>query len=141
MSQLPPSPPSEPLSPGGQSRHATEPVPLDSEIRTTPIHHLLEDIRVPSEPLPPYRYHPITCTPLDAVEIHTQLQSLRKEYSTPVAAIKGQEELAKEVKRRMAEAEQKREDIQKLMKRKTEERGTERRVFEKIKKEREGRTV
>ncbi|EEQ83755.1 hypothetical protein RJZ56_007054 [Blastomyces dermatitidis] len=139
MGRLPPSPPSEPQSPGGQL-HSAEPVPLDSAIRTTPIHHLLPDIRVPSDPLPAHRYHPITCTPLDAVEIRAQLQSLRKEYPTSVAAVKGQEEMAKEVKRRMKEAEEKRENLQRLMKRKTEERDTERRVFEKIKKERERKT-
>ncbi|PGH32449.1 hypothetical protein GX50_04749 [[Emmonsia] crescens] len=139
MNQLPPSPPSEPRSPEGQSHSTAEPVPLDSAIRTTPIHHLLPDIRVPSGPLPSHRYHPITCTPLDAVEIRTQLQSLRKEYSTSVAALKGQEEMAKEVRRRMKEADDKRDNLQRLMKRKTEERDTERRVFEKIKKEREGK--
>ncbi|OJD17021.1 hypothetical protein AJ78_02865 [Emergomyces pasteurianus Ep9510] len=140
MSHLPPSPPSEPRSPEGQSHTTTQSVPLDSAIRTTPIHPLLPDIRVPSEPLPQHRYHPITCVPLDAVEIRTQLQSLRKEYPTSVAALKGQEEMAKEVKRRMKEAEEKRDNLQRLMKRKTEERDTERRVFEKIKKERESRS-
>ncbi|PGH08352.1 hypothetical protein GX51_01178 [Blastomyces parvus] len=139
MAKLPPSPPSEPQSPEGQSHSAAEPVPLDSTIRTTPIHHLLPDIRVPSDPLPAHRYHPITCTPLDAVEIRAQLQSLRKEYPTSVAAVKGQEEMAREVKRRLKEAEEKRENLQRLMKRKTEERDTERRVFEKIKKERESK--
>ncbi|PGH17351.1 hypothetical protein AJ79_01235 [Helicocarpus griseus UAMH5409] len=139
MSQLPPSPTSEPRSPEGQSQPTAEPVPLDSAVRTTPIHPLLEEIRVPSEPLPSHHYHPVTCTPLDTAEIRSQLQSLRKEYSTSVAAVKGQEEMAKEVKRRMAEAEEKRDNLQKLMKRKTEERDTERRVFEKIKKEREGK--
>ncbi|OAX83548.1 hypothetical protein ACJ72_02093 [Emergomyces africanus] len=140
MSHLPPSPPSEPRSPEGPAHTAAEPVPLDSAVRTTPIHPLLPEIRVPSEPLPPHRYHPVTCIPLDAVEIRTQLQSLRKEYSTSVAALKGQEEIAKEVKRRMKEAEDKRDNLQRLMKRKTEERDTERRVFEKIKKEKESKS-
>ncbi|KAK2789045.1 hypothetical protein FQN52_006412 [Onygenales sp. PD_12] len=139
MSQLPPSPPSEPRSPQNQTQNPPDPAPLDSATRTTFIHPLLEDIRVPSGPLPSHRYHPVTCAPLNAAEIRTQLQSLRKEYSTSVAALRGQEEMAKEVKRRMKEAEEKRDHIQKLMKRKTEERDTERRVFEKIKKEREGK--
>ncbi|KAG5296925.1 hypothetical protein I7I48_05898 [Histoplasma ohiense] len=139
MSRLPPSPPPEPALPEGQSSHSSEPVPLDAEIRTTPIHHLLPEIRVPSDPLPAHRYHPITCTPLDAVEYRAQLQSLRKEYSTSVAAVKGQEEMAREIRRRMKEAEEKRENLHKLMKRKTEERETERRVFQKIKREREGK--
>ncbi|PGH04852.1 hypothetical protein AJ80_08461 [Polytolypa hystricis UAMH7299] len=135
MSQRLPSPPAEPGSPG----HSADPIPLDSSTRTTPIHHLLPDIRVPSDPLPPHRYHPVTCVPLDAVEMRVELQQLRKEYSNSVAAIKAQEDAAKEVKRRIQEAEEKRDHIQKVMKRKTEERDMERKVFSKIKKEKEGK--
>ncbi|KMU79571.1 hypothetical protein CISG_01989 [Coccidioides immitis RMSCC 3703] len=128
-----PSPPPEPrLEP-------QQPVPLTASVRITPIHELLPDIRVPAEPLPPHRYHPVTCAPLDVVELSLELQQLRKEHTTPVAALKAQRELAKEVKRRMEQTEAKMDSIQKQMKRKTEERDTERRVFSKIKKEKEGK--
>jgi multidrug resistance efflux pump len=95
----------------------------------------LPDIRVPSDPHPPHHYHPVTCVPLDHVEIRAELQQLRKECSTSVAALKAREEAAKEVKRRIEEAEAKADHLHKLMKRKTEERDTERRVFAKMKKE------
>ena len=109
-------------------------MPLDSSIRTTPIHALLPDIRVPSDPLPPYRYHPVTCAPLDAVKIRSELQQLRKEYPTPTAILKAQDEAAKQVKQRMKAAAEKSDYIQKIMKTKTDERDMERRVFSKIKK-------
>lgn len=82
----------------------------------------------------------MTCNPLDVVELRTDLQQLRKEYSTSVAALKAQEEAAREVKKRIEEAEEKTDRIQKLMKRKTEERDTERRVFLKIKRGKEGKS-
>lgn len=134
MNTLPLSPPSEPNSP-----QSTEPVPLDSPMRTTQIHPALPDIRVPSESLPSHRYHPVTCAPLDVLEVRSQIQELCKEYPTSVAARKAQEAAAMEVKQRLIDAEQKREDIQKTMKRKTEEREMERKVFSKIKKERDGK--
>ncbi|WEW55308.1 hypothetical protein PRK78_000737 [Emydomyces testavorans] len=133
MSQLPPSPPPEPRA------DSQEPVPLTAATRTTPIHELLPNIRVPSEPLPPHRYHPVTCAPLDVVELRSELQQLRKECTTPVAALKMQKEVAKEAKRRIEEAEAKMDSIQKQMKRKMEERDMERKVFSKIKKEKEGK--
>ncbi|KAI1939017.1 hypothetical protein LOZ66_003094 [Ophidiomyces ophidiicola] len=137
MSQLPPSPPPEP-NPESQPQELG-PVPLTAPARTTPIHELLPNIRVPSDPLPCHRYHPVTCAPLDVIEHKTELQQLRKEHTTSVAALKAQKEVAKEVKRRIEEAEAKTDSIQKQMKRKTEERDTERRVFSKIKKEKEGK--
>lgn len=131
MSQLPPSPPPEPRP------ESPQPVPLSAPIRTTPIHGLLPDIRVPSEPLPPHRYHPVTCTPIDSVQHKSQLQQLQKEYPTAQAAAKAQSELAKDVIQRIEESKAKTDSIQKQMKRKKEERDTERRVFSKIKKEKE----
>ncbi|KAK2736151.1 hypothetical protein FQN57_000882 [Myotisia sp. PD_48] len=137
MNQLPPSPPPEPSSTEARNQGVE---PLESPFRTTEVHKLLPDIRVPSEPLPSHRYHPVTCTPLDIVKLRNQLQQLRKEYTTSIAAVKAQEDTAREVKRRIEEAKAKTENIQKVMKRKTEEREMERKVFLKIKKEREGRT-
>lgn len=124
------SPPSEPTpSP------TTKPtVPLDSPIRTTPIHSLLPDVRVPSEPLPLYKYHPVTCAPLDPEEYRAQLDELRQEFPTPEAALKAQEEVAREVKQKMEEAERKREDVQKAMDKKIKERNTELKVLSKYQK-------
>lgn len=124
------SPPSEPTpSP------TTKPtVPLDSPIRTTPIHSLLPDVRVPSEPLPLYKYHPVTCAPLDPEEYRAQLDELRQEFPTPEAALKAQEEVAREVKLKMEEAERKREDVQKAMDKKIKERNTELKVLSKYQK-------
>ncbi|KAF3491661.1 uncharacterized protein GIQ15_01178 [Arthroderma uncinatum] len=135
-SKLPLSPPPEPKI---SNSNMNEAVDLDSPLRTTPIHPLLPDIRVPSDPLPSHRYHPVTCAPLDIVELQADLQQLRKEYTTSVAARKAQEEAAKKVKRRIEEAKEKTEHIQKIMQRKTEEREMERKVFLKIKKEKEGK--
>ena len=140
MSQLPPSPPSESGSPPPERQPIANPVPLDDPSRTTPIHDLLPSIRVPSGHHPAYQYHPATCAPLNAVEISGDLLQLRKECSTSVAATKARDETAKEVRRRMEEAEAKADRIQKLMKRKTEERDTERKVFAKMKKDKERKT-
>lgn len=122
-----------PLSPPSESTPSpsTKPVPLDSTIRTTPIHSLLPDVRVPSEPLPLYKYHPVTCAPIDPEEHRAQLEELRREYPTPEAALKAQEEAAREVKQRMEEAERKREDVQKAMDKKIKERNTELKVLSK----------
>ncbi|EEP77189.1 predicted protein [Uncinocarpus reesii 1704] len=90
MNQLPPSPPPEPRS------EPPQPVPLTAVSRTTPIHELLPDIRIPASPLPPHRYDPVTCTPLDIIQLRSELQQLRKEYTTSVAALKAQTEAAKE---------------------------------------------
>lgn len=122
-----------PLSPPSESTPSpsTKPVPLDSTIRTTPIHSLLPDVRVPSEPLPLYKYHAVTCAPIDPEEHRAQLEELRREYPTPEAALKAQEEAAREVKQRMEEAERKREDVQKAMDKKIKERNTELKVLSK----------
>ena len=81
----------------------------------------------------------MTCAPLGAVDIRSELQQLRKEYSTSLAALKAQEETAKQVKQRLKDAEEKRDHIQRLMKTKTEVRETERKVFSKIKQGKEKR--
>jgi len=129
MSQLPLSPPSEPGSP-----RPIQPVPLTSSIRTTPIHPLLSDIRVPGEPLPSHRYHPVTCTPIDIDDVRSQLEQLRKEYPSSKAALKAQEEIAKEVRQRLDEAEKKREEVQKALDKKTQERDIELKVVSKYQK-------
>ncbi|KAI9045724.1 uncharacterized protein KD926_007025 [Aspergillus affinis] len=134
-SQLPPPPTMDrpPLSPPSESTPSptTKPVPLDSTIRTTPIHPLLPGVRLPSEPLPLYKYHPVTCTPIDPEEYRAQLDELRQEFPTPEATLKAQEEAAQEVKQKIEEAERKREDVQKAMDKKVKERNTELKVLSK----------
>ncbi|KAL2822510.1 hypothetical protein BJX63DRAFT_427076 [Aspergillus granulosus] len=125
MDQLPPSPPSEP-----SSSPNTTPIPLDSLTRTAPIHELLPDIRLPSD-LPTYRYDPVTCAPIDTEDMQTQLEQLRKEFSTPYAALKAQEQTARELKQKLEDAERKREEVQKTMDKKIKERNTELKVLSK----------
>ncbi|KAL4997281.1 hypothetical protein BDV10DRAFT_92796 [Aspergillus recurvatus] len=129
MDQLPLSPPAEP------SFFAdTGPVALDSPIRTIPIHELLPDIRVPSLPLPPHRYNPITCAPIDAGEerVRSELDQLRKDFPTPDAALKAQEQAVRELKQKLDDAEKKREEVQRAMDKKIKERNTELKVLEKF---------
>lgn len=128
--QLPLSPPSEPAS-------SPEPpiVPLDSPLRTAPIHDLLPDIRVPSSPLPTHRYNPITCAPIEPAvsetAVRSDLEALRKEYPTPDAASKAQEQAARELKQNLEDADKKREEVQRAMDKKVKERNTELKVLEK----------
>ncbi|KAF5864198.1 hypothetical protein ETB97_008404 [Aspergillus alliaceus] len=128
MNQEPLSPPLEPTNPP-----TSNPVPLDSPLRTTPIHPLVPEIRVPGEPLPPHNYHPVTCNQIEAEseDIRAQLENLRKEYTSSDAALKAQEQVAKEVKLKIEEAERKREDVQKAMDKKIKERNTEMKVLSK----------
>ncbi|EAW08170.1 uncharacterized protein ACLA_028960 [Aspergillus clavatus NRRL 1] len=128
MNQLPLSPPAEPTPPSPIS----QPVALDSPIRSVPIHESLPSIRVPSE-LKPYQYNPVTCTPLDLddVSVRAQLSQLREEYPSPEAALKAQEQIAKEVQRKLEEAEKKREEVQKAIDKKVKERNTEMKVLSK----------
>ncbi|KAL4923100.1 uncharacterized protein BDV17DRAFT_24265 [Aspergillus undulatus] len=125
MNQLPLSPPSEPAS------SPDTPAPLDSPIRTTPIHDLLPDIRVPSEPLPTYRYHPVTCASIEPDDLRAELEELSKEFSSPDAALKAQEKIARELKQKLDDAEKKREEVQKAMDKKIKERNTELKVLSK----------
>jgi septal ring factor EnvC (AmiA/AmiB activator) len=107
------------------------PIPLTSPIRTTPIHPLLPDIRVPKEPLPPHQYNPITCAPIDIASVRHQLHQLRKEYPSTAAVLKAQEEAAKEVRERMEDAERKRNEVQRALDKKIQERDTELKVLSK----------
>ncbi|KAL4881292.1 hypothetical protein BJY04DRAFT_189542 [Aspergillus karnatakaensis] len=126
MDQLPLSPPSEPAS----SKEST-PAPLDAPLRTTPIHDLLPGIRVPSDPLPTYRYNPITCTSIEPEDVRSELEQLRKEFPTPDAARKAQELTAQELKQKLEDAEKKREEVQRAMDKKIKERNTELKVLSK----------
>ncbi|GAQ11227.1 hypothetical protein ALT_8548 [Aspergillus lentulus] len=136
MDQQPLSPPAEPEPSSTANPPSNAPVPLDSPLRTTPIHPCLPDIRVPSSPLKPYQYDPVTCTPIDlkSDSIRSQFDHLRTEYPSPSAALKAQEQVAKEAKRKIEEAEKKREEVQKAMDKKVKERDTEMKVLSKYQK-------
>ncbi|PYH76434.1 hypothetical protein BO82DRAFT_296250 [Aspergillus uvarum CBS 121591] len=128
--QLPPSPPSEPTP-----SLTAKLVPLDSPVRTTPIHELLSSIRVPGPPLQPHQYNPVTCEPIHMDdEMRAQLEQLRQEFPSPEAALKEQEQVAREIKQKMEEAEKKREEVQKAMDKKIKERYTEMKVLSKYQK-------
>ncbi|KAF4218621.1 hypothetical protein CNMCM8980_007612 [Aspergillus fumigatiaffinis] len=136
MDQQPLSPPAEPEPTSTANVPSTAPVPLDSRLRTIPIHPSLPDIRVPSSPLKPHQYDPVTCGPIDleSDSIRSQLDHLRREYPSPSAALKAQEQVAKEAKRKIEEAEKKREEVQKAMDKKVKERDTEMKVLSKYQK-------
>ncbi|PYH94996.1 hypothetical protein BO71DRAFT_418887 [Aspergillus ellipticus CBS 707.79] len=123
--KLPLSPPSEPIA-----SPIALPVPLDSLLRTTPIHEILPEIRVPGE-LPSHKYHPVNCTPIGEEDLRTQIDQLRQEFSSPEAALKEQEQVAREVKQKLEDAEKKREEVQKAMDKKIKERNTEMKVLSK----------
>ncbi|KAJ5444149.1 uncharacterized protein N7458_008021 [Penicillium daleae] len=115
------SPPSEPAST----------VPLGSSIRTTPIHPDLPDVQVPGGPLPVYSYHPITCEPIEDQDLLSELEQLRQEFPSKEAALRAQEQAAKEARRRIEEAEKKKEQVQKAIDKKIKERDTEMKVLSK----------
>lgn len=116
-----PSPPSE----------SAAPVSLDSSVRSTPIHPDLTEIQVPGDSLPSYRYHPITCLPIDDEDVRTQLELLRREFPSKETALRAQEQAAKEAKRKIEESEKKREQVQKAIDKKIKERDTELKVLSK----------
>ncbi|KAJ5678171.1 uncharacterized protein N7477_003804 [Penicillium maclennaniae] len=116
-----PSPPSESASV----------VPLDSSIRTSPIHPDLTEIQVPGGPLPVYRYHPVTCQPIEVQDVQAELEKLRELFPTKETALRAQEQAVKEVKRTLEEADKSRGDIQRAMDKKTKERDTEMKVLSK----------
>lgn len=132
------SPPSEKSSTTTPASHVptatTTTVPLDSPIRTTPIHPLVPEIRVPGEPLQAHQYNPVTCAPIDfeaAGEVRNQLEELRRGFRTPAAALKEQEQAAKELKRRMEEVQTQRDRVQKDLDKKMKEMDTELKVLTK----------
>lgn len=101
---------------------STDPVPLDSSVRTTSIHPELPTIRVPgSDEVPSCRYDPVTCEPMNIEELRAKLQQLRKEHPSTTAVLKAQEDAAKEIKQRMEEADRKRNEIQKVLDKKMKE--------------------
>ncbi|OQD75075.1 hypothetical protein PENDEC_c008G04372 [Penicillium decumbens] len=116
-----PSPPSE----------SAPAIPLQSSIRTNPIHPDLTEIRVPGEPLPAYFYHPVTCQPIEEQDFCDELKKLRQDFPSKESALRAQEQAAKEAKKILEEAEKKREQVQRAMDKKTKERDTEMKVLSK----------
>lgn len=132
-----------------------ETIPLDSAIRTTAIHPLLPDIRVPGQTpqhspgenhndddddghndtvLKTYHYHPLTCHPLGTANLHEEeeqeLESLRNTY-TPSAAQKAQDQAAHDAKARIESINRRRDEVQRAIDKKVKERNTEMKVLEK----------
>ncbi|KAJ5774376.1 hypothetical protein N7457_009272 [Penicillium paradoxum] len=107
-------------------------IPLDSTTRTTPIHAELAEIKVPDGPLPSYRYHPVTCQPIEPQDYQSELKELEEEYKSPEAALRAQEQIAKEVQEKIASAQRKREEVQKSIDKKVKERDTEMKVVSKF---------
>lgn len=86
---------------------------------------------MPGEPLPSYRYHPVTCQPLDDNEVRAELEQLRQEYPSRPAALRAQERAAKEARARIEAAARKREQVQRAIDKKIKERNTEMKVLSK----------
>ncbi|KAJ5894161.1 hypothetical protein N7495_005852 [Penicillium taxi] len=116
------------LSPPVESAAA---VPLDSPIRTTPIHLKLMDVQVPEGPLERYFYNPITCQPINEQDVSSELEQLRQQYPNKEAALKAQEWIAMEAKKKIDEIEKKKEQVQKAVDKKLKERDTELKVLSK----------
>lgn len=136
-------------------------VPLDAPLRTTPIHPLLPDIRVPgqnpSEPsrdshddntvLKTYHYNPTTCLPLqihhrpssqpdsgdseEPDDVSAELGNLRKTHPTRASALQAQTQAAHDAAQRISELTRRREEVQRAMDKKVKERNTEMKVLEK----------
>lgn len=64
--------------------------------------------------------------------MRAQLEQLRREYTIPAAALKAQEQAAKEAKRKIEEVGKKREEVQRAMDKKTKEWDTELKVLSKF---------
>lgn len=107
-------------------------VPLDSSNRTTPIHAELAEIKVPDGPLPSYRYHPVTCQPIEPQDYQTELKQLEEEYKSQEDALSAQEQIAREVREKIASTQRKREEVQKSIDKKVKERDTEMKVVSKF---------
>ncbi|KAJ5748358.1 uncharacterized protein N7511_010054 [Penicillium nucicola] len=117
-----PSPPSESASASA--------VPLDSPMRTTPIHVNLSEIKVPDGDFPLYRYHPVTCQPMEPRDYQSELAKLEREYPSREGASRAQDEMAKEVKAKIESAQKKREEVQKAIDKKIKELNIEMKVIE-----------
>ena len=140
----------------GTTREGT--VSLDSATRTTAIHPLLPDIRVPGQTpqdpspeenkndgddnddghndtvLKTHHYHPLSCEPIDTSNLpeeqEQELESLRSTY-TPSAAQKAQDQAAHDARARIEWINRRRDEVQRAIDKKVKERNTEMKVLEK----------
>ncbi|KAJ5185231.1 hypothetical protein N7491_006898 [Penicillium cf. griseofulvum] len=122
----------EPTPPASSIPASATAVPLDSPTRIIPIHPDLAEIKVPDGPLPSYRYHPVTCQPMKPQDYQTELRQLEEQYKSREAALRAQEQIAKEVKEKIETAKKKRDEVQKSMDKKVKERDTEMKVVSKF---------
>ncbi|KXG47002.1 uncharacterized protein PGRI_037480 [Penicillium griseofulvum] len=122
----------EPTPPASSLPASDAAVPLDSPTRIIPIHPDLAEIKVPDGPLPSYRYHPVTCQPMEPRDYQTELRQLEEQYKSREAALRAQEQIAKEVKEKIETAKKKRDEVQKSMDKKVKERDTEMKVVSKF---------
>jgi len=106
-------------------------VPLDSGLRTTPIHPSLVEVKVPSSAdAATYTYHPATLVPFTPEDLaHYKLAQLQKQHPTAEAALQAQEEAVREVKARIEEGEAKRRDVERDMEAKEKTRQWERNAY------------
>lgn len=125
-------PEASPTSPTAEVPAAPAFVPLDSSLRITPIHPDLLEIKVPEGPLPLYSYHPVSCEPINHQDYQDELHKLGQEYKTKEAALRAQEQAAKQVKEMIEQHQRKREEIQRAMDKKIKERDTEMKVVSKF---------
>jgi hypothetical protein len=74
----------------------------------------------------------VTCEPIQFQVYRTELEQLEQEYKSREAALRAQEQTAKEVKEKIENAQRKREDVQRAMDKKIKERDTEMKVVSKF---------
>jgi predicted ribosome quality control (RQC) complex YloA/Tae2 family protein len=114
-------------------------LPLESALRQREIHPDLPQVKVPAGDLKTCQYHPATGDPFTADDLrHPLLREMLDKYSTPEAALKAQQDAAREVRQRIEESEQKIREIDKDMEEKEKMREIERKIFEKQGKARGG---
>ncbi|KAI5290325.1 hypothetical protein KEM52_000504 [Ascosphaera acerosa] len=148
-------PPEAQSQPQPQPQKQKQPIcPLDSPLRTTPIHPSLAEIKVPSPETPSREgpasdlvvYNPLTCEPYTEAERHAlqtdlglDLDRLAKKHTTPHSLQQAIDDAAKKARELIDDVQARWEAVEKEMMRKREERHVERRVFEKVMEERKGK--
>lgn len=111
----------------------TQVMPLDSSLRTEPIHPLIMEVKlspanIPNAPLS--TLNPITLRPftIDELRAH-KLESLLSQYPTPEAAAKARDDTATELRKLLDENERKNKEIDHELEEKEKTREIERKVF------------
>jgi len=134
-----------PLSPASYSASKTaatssldEPVPLDSPLRTTPIHPSIPSIRVPAD-ASTSNLNPITLQPFTGAELERYgFEKLRRELGggerpgdESEALQKAKDDAVRQLKARMEERDAKSKEIEREMDEKEKIREVERKVYRK----------